>query len=522
MANEASGARGNGAASGRRFLIDTNFFITLEPFNGSIEPGQRTAAEVVRLCSKQGHRVFVHPASRDEIDNGKNPERVRQRHAELLKYEMLEDEPPVSKELKLLAGDSEVDSNNHRDLRILAAVHANAAHYLVTNDQGLHRRAGRAGLGDRVLTLADAASMLASLEPDRSKNPPRIDEVQAYALDIDQDIFDSLRSEYGEEFLPWLDKVRGDFDNRLCFVIRDPLDQSYAAIAIIKRREIDCEYAYMNQLVSKICTFKVMDHQRGARLGELLLNAIMRHHVADNIASTYVEAYRTHQDLIDFLAQFGFDEAGSTARESEAILHKRYRPTASEARKMDPLEFHKRFGVGSISPRSGWFVVPVQTKWHEQLFPEAAHNVQPGEQMHLGPELVPIFPWGNAIRKAYICNSGTTQISPGDALLFYRSGGRKTVMAVGVVESTLRSEDADEVLGLTGGRTVYPAEDVRAMCQHPKGALVILFRLDRLLDPEIKLSDLVEHRCLKTHPQSVTRVGDEGTRWLQSRLNVLQ
>ncbi|UCZ59685.1 hypothetical protein [Mycolicibacterium phocaicum] len=184
----ASASHSDATSSPTRFLLDTNAFIALEPYAGQIEPGMGPAATFMRLAMKQGNRVFVHPATRDELVEGKNPDRVRQRLAELAKFQML-DESPISAQLRNQIGPVIPDSNNDRDLRILAALNANAANFLVSDDAGLHRRARRADIGDRVLTLNDAVAMLEGLEPTVASPPPMVSPIQSYALDFDQNIF---------------------------------------------------------------------------------------------------------------------------------------------------------------------------------------------------------------------------------------------------------------------------------------------------------------------------------------------
>jgi hypothetical protein len=82
-----------------RFLLDTNAFIALEPFAGQMESGLGPAATFIRLATKQDNRVFVHPATKDELGEGKNRVRAQQRIAELNKFEMLA-EAPISASLR--------------------------------------------------------------------------------------------------------------------------------------------------------------------------------------------------------------------------------------------------------------------------------------------------------------------------------------------------------------------------------------------------------------------------------------
>jgi hypothetical protein len=261
------GGGAGGTPSPTRFLLDTNAFIALEPFAGEMEAGMDPAANFMRLAMKQGHRVFVHPASRDELAEGQDPVRVQQRMAELNKFEMLA-ESPISLHIDTELGPVVPDSNHHRDRRILAALYSNAVNFLVSDDVRLRRRAKRIGVGERVLTLADAVAMLEGFEPTVAPPPPRVREVPSYALDLDQEIFESIRGDYAE-FDDWIAKVQADSTNRECYVVEEQ-DGTYAAIAILKITEDDCAYGFTPP-VTKISTFKVAPAYSGNHYGELLL-----------------------------------------------------------------------------------------------------------------------------------------------------------------------------------------------------------------------------------------------------------
>ena len=187
---------------------------------------------------------------------------MQQRLAELAKFEML-DETPISTYLRDLLGPVVPNSNNDRDLRILAALHANAVNFLISDDGGLRQRAKRIGIGDRVLTLDDAAAMVEGFEPTIAPPPPRVTPVQSYALDLDQEIFASIREDY-PDFDTWISKVQGDSPNRECFVVKEQ-DGTYAAIAILKVDESDCNYG-LTKPVTKISTF-ISGHPSGTSAG---------------------------------------------------------------------------------------------------------------------------------------------------------------------------------------------------------------------------------------------------------------
>jgi hypothetical protein len=497
-----------------RLLIDSNFYITLEPFGGNLEPGQKAAAEVVRLATEQGHKLVVHPATRDDLLQATDPKLRAQRLAELDKFPIL-DEGPIPTALASTFRAPKPGSNDARDLRILAAMYQNAAAYLITDDRPLRKRAAKVGLGERLLTLQDAVEMLRQLAPATFTPPPRVRSVAAYALDADQGIFESLRHDY-PEFDIWLStKVRSDSDNRECLVVEE--DDCYAALAIIKRHEHDCAYGFP-QPVTKIATFKVNSDYLGSKYGELLLKSVFATAHERGAASMYVEVLPIHDALVDLLARFGFADVGTLTDRGELAMVKHLRPLKG-AESLAPLEHHVAYGPPAIHGDGRVFMVPIWPQWHQQLFPDAPDQPPVFEQLQLiGDPRALTHPWGNALRKAYLSNAASNQLRPGDTLLFYRSGGISSVAAIGVVEKTLRSADSAEVLAFVGGRTVYTPDEIAFMCRSVRGVLAILFRQDRFIEPAWSLAELQENGVVNSWPQSITKVREGGTQWVRHQL----
>jgi hypothetical protein len=101
--------------------------------------------------------------------------------------------------------------------------------------------------------------------------------------------------------------------------------------------------------------------------------------------------------------------------------------------------------------------------------------------------------------------------------LFYRSGFQK-VSVVGVAEETFRTSSPEEILNLVGGRTVYSARDIEQLSRHARGVLVILFRRDWIVEPAWTLTELVSSNVVRSHPQTVVKVKEAGTRWIHEQL----
>lgn len=498
-----------------RFLLDTNVLIAVEPFDGSMESGQQPGARLLQLVSKQQHKIFVHPANVSDMEEDGNEDRRRQRLASLRKYQMLS-EGKLPAEL-LNAADHPVEgSNTFRDLRLIGALYNNAVTHLVTEDGRLIKLARRIGLP--TLTTSEAVQLLEDLEPGLVDPPPHVENVQSYTLDTSDEIFESLRADYGkEEFDRWLKKVQGESDARPCFIIRSA-SESYAAIALLKHEE-DCDYD-LDKPVLKIATLKVHGSHSGSRYGELLLKSIFQlaHH--EGISTLYVEVFSKHEPLVAMLEEFGFElhDVG-TSRPDEVVYTKRLRPTipGEGQPENDSLEFHKKFGPPALSkPLSTTWVVPIEPRWHDQLFPD-----WPGKDTQLEIPGIPTqraMPWGNALRKAYICNSNVGKLKPGDNILFYRSYDESAVTALGVIEVAIRTTNPDEVISLVGGRTVYSPSQIADLCDHSRGALVILFRQDRFIEPAWPLARCQREGILRGVPQTITQSREEGSEWLNRQL----
>jgi GNAT superfamily N-acetyltransferase len=489
-----------------RLLIDTNIFITAEPYSGALESNIQTVTSLLRLAAEQGHRVFLHPASRDDLLKGTDPLRRGQRLAEFERYLLLE-ESPIPIALAAAAGDSDEGTNDHRDLRILASLNARAVTHLVTNDRRMLHRAYRAGLADGVYTPQEALEQLRALVPAEASPPPSVDRIMAYTLDVDQQIFVSLREDYSE-FDKWLDTVRAESRLRPCFVVRQ--GSVYAGLALLKH-ETDCEYRLCDPVL-KISTFKVDEHFSGSKYGELLLKAIFSYANSKGAATLYLEVFERHDSLKLLLAEFGFvEQAALTTKRGENVFVKQLLGTRDTT--IGALIYHKMYGPPALLLDQKAWVIPIMPRWHKQLFPDAPEvpGAQPFIPGLVGPDPKP---WGNALRKAYLCRSTVKAMEPGDAVLFYRSRDLRAITTVGVVEDVRRTHHSLELFSYVGRRTVYSPDDITHMCSKGE-VLAILFRQDRFLDPPWRLAEVVGKKLLQTWPQSVTEVKKEGMEWLR-------
>ena len=486
------------------FLLDANIVIPLEPTSPEdIEAGTAAVVELARLAAETGCPLLVHPAVDADIRADPDDQRRAVRTTLLKKYPRLPDPPPVPAAWQSVFGHPEQGSNDWVDSQLLAALDADAVDYLVTEDRRLHRKARRLGLENRVADTADALLMLRGLFDVVPEPPPAVRHVRAHALSTNDPIFDSLRRDY-PDFDLWLRKAKRQ--RRHAWVI-DGAQGRYAATCIVKREQSG-EYGLRGRVL-KICAFKVSEEHSGYRFGELLLKTVFQHARASNYRTAYVTIFEKHSALIDLFEEFGFESLDTRTPVGELVLVKSLYPSSEDWDTLDPLSFNRRYGPFAAKIRDvRAFVVPIRPQFHRVLFPEAEDQ---------GAFWPGVHPFGNSIRKAYLCNAPIRTLSPGANLLFYRSEDVHAVTVLGVVEGTMVTQSAANAARFVGKRTVYSFREIQELCTSP--VLAILFRQSRVLAKPIPFRELIAHGVISASPQSIVSVPKEATEWLQTRLD---
>ena len=485
-----------------RFLLDTNIVIPAEPTRPTdVEAGTQAVAALLKVLSKGEHTSLVHPASVKELQGDRDPQRAATRVVLLGKYPGLERPPSMSRRLVAVLGTPTPTSHTEVDMLLLSALYADAVDYLVTEDDGIHRRAKRVGLAERVLTVADAVATVHALFPTVPETPPFVTSKLAYELDQTDPIFSSFRSDY-VGFDDWLAKCKRE--HRQCWVIQ--AGRTYGGICIVND-ESPREYGISGKIL-KVCSFKIADEHRGHRYGELMLKALFGYLVENRYDGVFVEVFSKHQQLVTLLSDFGFEDIGESSK-AERVLLKWQRPPDHRTAQPGPLEYNVRYGPYAVSLAGARvFVVPIRPQYHSLLFPEL------DQQMVLATES---HPFGNSIRKAYLCHSKIRKIAVGDLILFYRSERDQAVTAVGVVEDTHVSSEAVQIARFVGERTVYAYSEIEKMSVKP--VLAVLFRLARTLKNPWDVDLLRRSGILRKAPQSFMEIHGRAVDWIATQLD---
>jgi hypothetical protein len=481
-------------------LIDTNIVIPMEP--GSYvdtEINTGSALEFHNLALRSGSILFVHKAIHYDLNRDKNTSRADMRRLLINKYSLL-DSPSTGSFTFPEIGDPHIGSNDWVDNQLLIALEADLVDYLVSEDVGVHTKARRFGVEDRLLFLNDAIILLREIFDVSPPPLPEVEFVHVYDINNSDQIFDSLRQHY-PDFDQWFIKCKRE--QRQAFVIYE--SEEIAGITILKRE---------NQLpnghegkVLKLCTLKVGDNYSGQRYGELLLKSIFHYVNANKYDYTYFTVYPKYSKLNEFATDFGFYQINNLHSQVELAYIKRFKPTAEELNNLSALELHKQFGpkLTSFSNNSS-FLVPIRPIFHQALFPEAET-----QQM-----LFRNLPCGNSIKKAYLSHSKSNSIQEGDNIFFYRSHDYQSVTGLGIVDGVIKSNRPNEIARYVGTRTVYSYSQIESMCE--KAVLAIKFRQVDLFDKPIELSEMVSDHVFSGAPQSIMALNQERVKWLTERI----
>lgn len=485
-----------------KFLIDTNIFIPLEPTAPEeSKPLRSTATLFAQKANELGFPLFVHSAQRQDICGDRDASRRELRKTLLGKYPTLPNPPPSSR-VDAILGIPDEQSHDWVDHQLLAAVYADAVDSLVTEDIGIHRKAKRLSLHHRVAYLTEALTEVDALSDKAPPALPAVQSTKAHNLDASDHIFVAVRQDY-PEFDQWLLKCKRE--HRQAWIVHAP-DTTYAGVSIVKREE-QADLGMPGKTL-KICMFKISDTHTGFRYGELLLRDVLKYAESNQFQFLFVEVFPKQERLIAFLNDFGFYDLNSNTRRGELRLAKRLSFTDDDIGALDPLEFNRRFGPSAMKWRNvSAFVVPIKPKYHDVLFPEATQQVQffEGERA-----------CGNALRKAYLCNSVSRELRSGSILAFYRSEDAKAITVLAVVEDTLVSDTPTKIARFVGKRTVYPYKEIQRLCRKP--VLAILFRQTRVLRSPFKLDNLLRNRIIAAAPQSITKLTFSARQWIQTHI----
>jgi ribosomal protein S18 acetylase RimI-like enzyme len=452
-----------------KILFDTNIIINLEDIN-VLKKYDYTV--IKRYCNRLNYEMFSHPCQKDDFRHDTNFERQQESLIRVNQYQILQS-PPIPSESDLIDLNwANTTENDKIDNKLLFALYKDAVNLFVTNDKDIIKKANRTvGLGDRVYNINDFLHFLESDIPTSFDVPQGLNTIYLYNCEIKNEFFDSLRNEY-LNFNQWYIKCKSEHRQAWAVVNTHKTikqeDYIYAlCIYNIQQNTIiaDDNNRIFDKIL-KLCTFKVAERGRGAKLGERLLYTAFKYAVESNLDYIYVTVRsQEHEELVNLFNEYGFNYFG------------KYRDDDVYLKDMATMQYPNYLNTEAIKK----FIVPILPKYHGNLFPDLR------EINLLTPDPHSYMSCSNSIKKAYLCHSNIKKIREGDLLFFYRTKDRKNIQCMGIVELAIISQDFNQIFSLVSKRTVYMKDEIEKMIEKP--TLLILFKYLNI-ENEIQMDDL--------------------------------
>jgi len=467
----------------------------------------------MRIIQKLDYNIILHPKSIDDINRDSDDNRRKITISKFKTYDTLEGAPDLGKDLKFLDYiDSSENDNDLVDDSLIYAVYRNAVNFLITEDLGIHKKAKRINLSERVLNVIEALDLFKKELPKDVKLPPAIHKTTMASLDVNDPIFDSLREDY-LDFNDWYAKKSRT--GRECWVYKRN-NGSIGAVLIYKfeNEVIPSEPPLKRKSRLKIATMKV--GHVGHKIGELFLKLSFELAIKNNIPEIYLTHFTRENDyLIDLIEEYGFNKVSIKNYDwsdiPEDVYLKKIMLSEEDILNLTPIEISKKFYPNlydGIEVKK--HIVPIQPLYFNRLYTDFPKR-QTTMNEHLGEFIIE----GNTIKKAYLSHASSKQMNVGDILLFYRSEDVQSILSIGVIDRVeYNMKEPTEILSMVGKRTVYSYTEIEEISK--KATTVILFNHHFHFKKPVKYDKLLNENILRGPPQSITQIEHEDYQKIKS------
>lgn len=479
-----------------RILIDTNILIHLEDNKIVDESFYRFyQLSIINKCE-----ILYHPDCLKDLSKDSNEERKQIISSKLAKYTPMDNPAILDKDFSNSLGEKK--ENDKIDNSQLFQLYKEYVELLVTNDNGIHKKAKQLGLQQKVLTSKQAYDLLDKRYTLKIPSHPVLEHVSVRNLeeDFESEFFISLKNDYDPvKFMEWINRCAQK--DRKCYRLK--IEGNLSALLIYNIETVQYhKLKNISEDVIKICTLKVGDDALGLKLGELFINLMFQLAVHQKIKYVYVTTYDKQQALIYLLEKFGFikfDDFENNVGVNENIYLKLLDQTQQKG--INGVALHPFFRLNQNK-----FVIPIQQEYYRSLFKDG--NLREPtlfDSDDYGLEEIQ----GNTIIKAYISNTQITNLNPGDLLFFYSSKKYKCIEPVGVLIEHRRISDFDELWNLVKSKTVYEQLVLKKWLEERKKLTVTIFRLAQYLKPVVSFNEIKKMKSYAGKFQTITKLSEE-------------
>ena len=477
-------------------LLDTNIIIDRE--DNAILKGE--IQRLSKLLNKPEFQVYVHKNSFKDINNDEDETRRKIILSKLDAYPILKTRYDFQQDADFVKTVGKNDkSNDYVDNSLLYSLFKGEVTFLITNDNGIHKKAKRLELLERVFNISEALNYFKEKIP---TSPYNITRGTMDQLDVNDPIFDKLKKDY-IEFEEWFKtKQKGKRD---CLTYSNP-DNSLGAVLIYKKEingKIDLKdniLPYKNRI--KIATMIVT--YTGYKIGEFFLKWIIDYALSNNIYEVYLTHFVEGPDdfLVNLIEEYGFILEGFNPR-GEAVYTKSInredceKKICEEINEKSAIELAKKYYPYFYDgPEVNKFVVPITDEYHEKLF------LSKSQQTLLTNEITVSR---NTIKKAYLSKTQTA-IKEGDILLFYQTHSNQGISEMGIVESSDKDLSIEDIIKTVGKRSVFSQDDLKRF-DGKNSVFLFIHSMEFNKIPSKVLID--ENHILKASPQTAQGLDHE-------------
>ncbi len=481
-----------------KVLLDTNIII------------HREAATIInedigvlfRWLDNLHYTKCIHPITVNELESHKDPKVVKTIRTKLANYNVLKTAAPLADPIRQLSTRIDTNQNDRNDTLIINELYNGRIDALITEDKQLLYKASLLGITDRVYTID------AFLERVTAENPQLTDyNVLAVQkdyfgnLNLSKDFFNSLRNDY-PGFDSWFNR-KSDDTVYVCRSGGELMALLYLKVENEDENYLDITPSFARKKRLKIGTFKVS--LNGFRLGERFLKIVFDNALLFKVDEIYVTTFNNRieqQRLINLLEEYGFFFYGhkNNTVSNELVYVRSFDKAANFSEPKTTYPF--------FSANAQIFIVPIYPQYHTELFPDSILKTESPANF------VENEPHRNAISKVYISRSVERDLSPGNVIIFYRTGGlyKSVVTTIGIIENIVKDiEDETHFISLCKKRSVFADSELSEHWNYRKynRPFIVNFLYTYSFPKRINLKRLIEIGVIPSvedAPRGFTRI----------------